>query len=308
MRRTSQCDATCTFGHVLARACAPAGRRATSWKRHGTPNVSSASSRRCEQHDRELGAIADVEALEHLLEADLDRVDRDAEVRRDLGVGIAARRELCDLELPRREALVIGGRGHGDAALRAPHRQVRREQSDLPLEVRRERLVGAAHERREQAARAEDGQGDAVRIRDGYNARVPAAGLAGEPYKLRRLATWLPLDHAVAGLVRDRLFDNALGLVFSAGGIAIGLPRRAAGPVIGGALWTYAASAAPAGIVMLALAAGRAPGRRGVLASHWTKRTSRPSEPLPLAAVVQIVGWSLATRILQTFETALLLS
>lgn len=145
-------------------------------------------------------------------------------------------------------------------------------------------------------------------IGDGYNALVPAAGLAGEPYKLRRLATWLPLDHAVAGLVRDRLFDNALGLVFSAGGIAIGLPRLAAGPVIGGALWTYAAIAAPAGIVMLALAAGRAPGRLGVLASHWTKRTSRPSAPLPLAAVVQIVGWSLATRILQTFETALLLT
>src|SRR6185312_8030621 len=72
-------------------------------------------------------------------------------------------------------------------------------------------------------------------VGDGYNALVPAAGLAGEPYKLRRLATWLPLDHAVAGLVRDRLFDNALGLLFSAGGIAIGLPHLAAGPVIGGA-------------------------------------------------------------------------
>ena len=145
-------------------------------------------------------------------------------------------------------------------------------------------------------------------IGDGYNALVPAAGLAGEPYKLRRVAAWLPIDQAVAGLVRDRLFDNALGLLFSAGGIALGLPRLAVPPVIGGALWTYAAIAGPAGVVMLALAAGRAPGRLGVLASRWAKRTSRPSEALPLAAILQIIGWSLATRVLQTFETTLLLA
>ncbi len=142
-------------------------------------------------------------------------------------------------------------------------------------------------------------------IGDGYNALVPAAGVAGEPYKLRRLAAWLPVDQAVTALVRDRLFDNAVGLVFSAAGIAVGLPRLAIPHAISGALWTYAAIAGPAGLAMLAVAAGRVPAKLGGFASRWTQAAPHASERVPVAS---IVAWSLATRVLQTFETALLLA
>lgn len=151
---------------------------------------------------------------------------------------------------------------------------------------------------------------DLLRIRvvgDGYNALVPAAGLAGEPYKLRRLARWLPADRALTGLFRDRFVDNALGLLFSAAGIAIGLPRVAIPAVASGALWTYAGIAALAGLCMLAIAVTRLPGRLGRIANRWTRDRGHAPEPLPLALAARAIAWAFATRVLQTLETALLL-
>lgn len=145
-------------------------------------------------------------------------------------------------------------------------------------------------------------------IGDGYNALVPAAGVAGEPYKLRRLTAWLSLDGAVSALVRDRMFDNAFGLVVSAAGIAIGLPTLAGAAVITGALWTYAAIAAPVGLVLVWIAAGGVPGRLGALVSRWVKAKPHAGEPLPLDTVLRISAWCLVTRAIQMLETTLLLA
>ncbi len=145
-------------------------------------------------------------------------------------------------------------------------------------------------------------------VGDGYNALVPAAGLAGEPYKLRPLARWLPIDRGVAGLVRDRMVDNALGLVFSAGGIAVALARFAIPVAARDALWTYAAVAGPAGAVLLVVALTRVPGRFGALVTRWFRRSPRELEHVRWPVAARIVGWALATRVLQTVETALLLA
>lgn len=141
-------------------------------------------------------------------------------------------------------------------------------------------------------------------VGDGYNALVPAAGLAGEPYKLRALARWVTVERALAALLRDRLIDNALGLLFSAAGIAVGLARFAGL----GLLWTYVAVAAPAGVVMLAIACTRVPDRLGGVARRWTRASRHAPEPLPRQLALRAVMWALATRILQTLETALLLA
>jgi hypothetical protein len=150
-----------------------------------------------------------------------------------------------------------------------------------------------------------------VRVRaigDGYNALVPAAGLAGEPYKVRALGRWLPIDRAVTGLVRDRMVDNAFGLVCSAAGIAIGLPRFAVPAFARGALWTYAGLGALVGVAMLAVALTRLPGRLGALASRWTRRAGHAPEPLAAGFAMRAIGWALATRVIQTAETAVLLA
>lgn len=144
-------------------------------------------------------------------------------------------------------------------------------------------------------------------IGDGYNALVPAAGLAGEPLKLRRLLRWMSAERALAALVRDRLVDNALGLVVSAAGIAIGIGSLTVPGAARGALWVYCAVAGPVGLVMLAVACTRLPARLGGVASRWTRAARHAPEPLPLPYAVRAIGWGLATRGLQLLETALLL-
>ena len=108
--------------------------------------------------------------------------------------------------------------------------------------------------------------------------------------------------------MRDRSVDNAFGLVFSAAGIAIGLPRVAIPAVARGALWTVPGIAAVAGAAMLAIAVTRLPGRLGGLANRWTRDIGRAPEPLAAGFALRAVGWALATRLLQTLETALLLA
>jgi uncharacterized membrane protein YbhN (UPF0104 family) len=96
--------------------------------------------------------------------------------------------------------------------------------------------------------------------------------------------------------------------VWSAAGIAIGLPRFAIPAVARGALWTYAAIAALAGLALLAVAVTQLPGRLGALANRWARRAGERPEPLPLACATRAMGWAVATRVTQTFETALLLA
>lgn len=145
-------------------------------------------------------------------------------------------------------------------------------------------------------------------VGDGYNALVPAAGLAGEPYKLRALARWVPVERAIAALLRDRMIDNALGLVFSAAGIAFGLQRLAVPALVRGGLWTYVAVAAPTGLVLLAGSCTRLPDKLGGIARRWTRARRHAAEPLAPYVAVRAVSWALATRVLQTVETALLLA
>jgi hypothetical protein len=142
-------------------------------------------------------------------------------------------------------------------------------------------------------------------VGDGYNALLPLAGLGGEPFKLRRLGEYVAFDHALTGLVRDRMIDNAIGFVFSAACIALALPAFAV-PVTG-ALWTYSLVASFVGAAMFLLVITRAPGRLGAAVGRRVAGTGNEAPRLPWPAVGRVVGWSLATRILQACETALLL-
>jgi uncharacterized membrane protein YbhN (UPF0104 family) len=139
-------------------------------------------------------------------------------------------------------------------------------------------------------------------VGDGYNAVVPMAGVAGEPFKLERLRRYIGLDAALTGLVRDRMIDNALGLVYSAGCVAIALPAPG-----GDALATYSIVASIAGVALLALMITKLPGRLGGMVGRWFGGATRPPEPLALPVARDVVGWFLATRLLMTCETALLL-
>jgi len=144
-------------------------------------------------------------------------------------------------------------------------------------------------------------------VGDGYNAVVPMAGVAGEPFKLERLRKYIALPDALTGLVRDRMIDNALGLMYSAGCIAVALPAYALPDHGGDALATYSIVALIAGVVLLALMLTRLPGRLGATVGRWFKSTTQTPPPLALPIARDAIGWFILTRLLQTCETALLL-
>ena len=139
-------------------------------------------------------------------------------------------------------------------------------------------------------------------VGDGYNAVVPMAGVAGEPFKLERLRRYIGLDAALTGLVRDRMIDNAIGLLYSACCIAVALPAPG-----DKALATYSIVAMIVGLVLLAVMVTRLPGRVGSKVGRWFGGATRDPAPLALPVARDVVGWFLATRLLQTCETALLL-
>jgi hypothetical protein len=59
-------------------------------------------------------------------------------------------------------------------------------------------------------------------VGEGYNALIPAAGIGGEPFKLRQLSQYVETHRAVVALINDRLIDNALAFAYSGGTVAIG--------------------------------------------------------------------------------------
>src|SRR5438552_7432210 len=76
-------------------------------------------------------------------------------------------------------------------------------------------------------------------VGDGYNALLPLAGFAGEPYRIKHISRFVPMDHALTALIRDRVIENAVGLVFTAAGLAAGLGAFVLATPLRAALATY---------------------------------------------------------------------
>jgi len=144
-------------------------------------------------------------------------------------------------------------------------------------------------------------------VGDGYNALLPMAGLGGEPFKARQLARFVPMDRVVAALVRDRVIDNAIGFLFSAGWLSWALPRVAVPGVLRNALWGYAAIAAALGLLSCWLVISRLPGRLGGMLGRWLSGSSEEPPRLPLRQAIYAALWSMASRMLGMCEIAVLL-
>jgi hypothetical protein len=144
-------------------------------------------------------------------------------------------------------------------------------------------------------------------IGDGYNGVLPLAGVGGEPFKLRILDRYMPVEAALAGLVRDRLIDNGLGFIVSGGFAATGLALLAVPAPGHSGFYVYAAIAVPLGILLIALMVSRLPGQLGAFAGRVLAGHRDEPAPLARAVVVRSLGWFAITRGLQACETALLL-
>jgi len=144
-------------------------------------------------------------------------------------------------------------------------------------------------------------------ISDGYNALLPLAGLGGEPFRVKHLSEYVPTDHVLAAVIRDRVLENAVGMVLTSVWLAIAVGHFGLkGPflvvVVG-----YAAFAAVVGVTVILLAATALPSRVGNVLARRLGVTSPGVVRCPPAKLIPVLGCYLAARVIGTLETALLL-
>jgi len=143
-------------------------------------------------------------------------------------------------------------------------------------------------------------------VGDGYNNLLPLAGLGGEPFKLRHLSQYVPAEQALTGLLRDRLTENAVGFLFSATWLLIGVPRFGVAGALRVAVLTYAAVVTAVAVFYVLVLTTRLPGRFSTAATRWLGIKSEAVEPLPVSRLVKAALWYLVGRGLGLVEIAAL--
>lgn len=145
-------------------------------------------------------------------------------------------------------------------------------------------------------------------VGDSYNSLLPFAGFGGEPFKVRQLSRSLESANVMATLIRDRVVDNAMGFLFGAAELAVGLTGYAVDARLHIALIGYIVVCAMLGGAGLALVRTRLPGKLGGWLAKLLGDTA-PDQimPLPLARLVQAVACCFAARMLGVLEKLTLL-
>jgi hypothetical protein len=145
-------------------------------------------------------------------------------------------------------------------------------------------------------------------VGDSYNTLLPLAGFGGEPFKIRQLSRTVESAAVMATLIRDRIVDNAMGFVFGATELVVGLTGYRVDPRLHAALLVYIAICGLIGVAGIALVRTRLPGRVG----GWLARLlgdAAPDQitPLPIGRLVQILGCCVTARMLGVLEKITLL-
>jgi hypothetical protein len=149
-----------------------------------------------------------------------------------------------------------------------------------------------------------------LRIRlvgDGYNALLPLAGMGGEPYRVKQLSAFVPVDQAVTGVIRDRILNNASGMFFTSLWLALAVGHFALGGSLRFAVIVYAAVMPVVGIAIILLVLSTLPGRAAGVLARWLGAKSQSVVKLPPAKLARVFAWYLAARAIGPLEFALLL-
>jgi hypothetical protein len=145
-------------------------------------------------------------------------------------------------------------------------------------------------------------------VGDSYNSLLPFAGFGGEPFKVRQLSKSLEPADVMATLIRDRVVDNAMGFVFGAAELAVGLTGYGVDARLHVALIGYIAACAVLGAAGIALVRTRLPGRiGGWLARLLGDAAPERITPLPVGRLVRAVACCFAARTLGVLEKLTLL-
>lgn len=145
-------------------------------------------------------------------------------------------------------------------------------------------------------------------VGDSYNSLLPFAGFGGEPFKVRQLSCSIEPGHVMATLIRDRVVDNAMGFLFGAAELAVGLTGYSVDAKLHVALIGYIAVCGLLGALGLALVRTRLPGKLGGgLAKLLGGAAPDRIMPLPLVRLLQAVACCFGARLLGVLEKLTLL-
>ena len=100
-------------------------------------------------------------------------------------------------------------------------------------------------------------------VGEGYNSLIPAAGIGGEPFKLRQLSSYVETHRAVVALINDRLIDNALAFAYSGGTVAVGAFTIHMTATVETSMITYAAAGIGISVVFVVVMVTSASSRLG---------------------------------------------
>lgn len=137
-------------------------------------------------------------------------------------------------------------------------------------------------------------------VGEGFNTLLPA-GIAGEPFKIRHLARHVPRPRAIVAVVNDYFIDTVVGLLLSAGAIAISVELLDTPPHLRAGMISYSivATVVAAGIAtMITLAA------TGRIAARWFRGAAVRVAQRRFAIAVLC---SIAARLILIAEIVLLL-
>jgi hypothetical protein len=145
-------------------------------------------------------------------------------------------------------------------------------------------------------------------VGDSYNALLPLAGFGGEPFKMRQLSFFVEPAGVMTTLIRDRLVDNAIGFLFGATELVLGLMVYTVHPSIKIALVGYILFCAVIGATGITLVLTRVPGKLGGWIARLLADVSQDQiAPLPVARLLQVVACCISARMLGLLEKVVLL-
>src|SRR5262249_14756617 len=144
-------------------------------------------------------------------------------------------------------------------------------------------------------------------IGDGYNALLPLAGMGGEPYRIKHISAFVPVDQTLTALIRDRVIENAVGLLFSGLWLADALGRYTIANSMRAGMVAFIAFAAAFGFISVLLMVTSLPGRVSAALARVAGVSSQRAVKLPASRFAVVLLWYLGARIAGVLEITLLL-
>jgi len=143
-------------------------------------------------------------------------------------------------------------------------------------------------------------------VGEGYNSLIPAAGIGGEPLKLRLLTRYVETHRAVVALINDRLIDNALAFAYSGGTVAVGALTIHMTATVETSMITYAAAGIGISVVFVVVMVTSASSRLGGKIAKLLGAEQLGHERMRPSVLVYAAFWTGMGKLIGLLEIALL--